>query len=137
MAEGGMSQVRARMRERCPLTAEPRARALQGPQAVLEVCLFRETTRTRVRLRGELDIATLGAVAKPLAVPRERREAVLLDLDELTFIDASGIRLVVDAAEDSRRDGWAFAVTRGSWPVRRVLELLELDTHLPYDGRTR
>jgi hypothetical protein len=64
----------------------------------------REATRTRVRLRGELDIAT--------------------------------VRLVVDAAEDSRRDGWAFAVTHGSWPVRRVLELLELDKHLPYDRRT-
>lgn len=90
-----------------------------------------------MRLRGELDIATVDAVAKPLAVLRERHESVLLDLDELTFIDASGIRSVVDAAEDSRRDGWAFAVTHGSWPVRRVLELLELDKHLPYDGRTR
>jgi anti-anti-sigma factor len=97
----------------------------------------REATRTRVRLRGELDIATVDAVAKRLAALRERHETVLLDLDELTFIDASGIRLVVDAAEDSRRDGWAFAVTHGSWPVRRVLELLELDKHLPYDGRTR
>jgi anti-anti-sigma factor len=97
----------------------------------------REAKRTRVLLRGELDIATVGAVAKRLAALRERSEALLLDLDELTFIDASGIRLVVDAAEDSRRDGWAFAVTHGSWPVRRVLELLELGKHLPYDGRTR
>jgi anti-anti-sigma factor len=87
-----------------------------------------------VRLRGELDIATVDAVAKRLAVLRERHESVLLDLDELTFIDASGIRLVVDAAEDSRRDGWAFAVTHGSWPVRRVLQLLELDQHIPCDG---
>lgn len=96
--------------------------------------MSREATRTRVRLRGELDIATVDAVAKPLAVLRERHDSVLLDLDELTFIDASGIRLVVDAAEDSRRDGWAFAVTHGSWPVRRVLQLLELDQHVPYDG---
>jgi anti-anti-sigma factor len=93
-----------------------------------------EATRTRVRLRGELDIATVDAVAKRLAALRERHESVLLDLDELTFIDASGIRLVVDAAEDSRRDGWAFAVTHGSWPVRRVLQLLELDQHVHYDG---
>ena len=99
--------------------------------------MSREATRTRVRLRGELDIATAGAVAKRLAVLRERHESVLLDLDELTFIDASGIRLVVDAAEASRRDGWAFAVTHGSWAVRRVLKLLELDKHLPYDGRPR
>jgi anti-anti-sigma factor len=114
-----------------------RERALHGTLAALEVVVIREPTRTRVRLRGELDLATVGAVAQRLAPLRGRGEAVLLDLDELTFIDASGIRLVVDAAEDARRDGWAFAVTHGSWPVRRVLELLELDTHLPYDGRTR
>jgi anti-anti-sigma factor len=113
-----------------------RERALHGTLAALEVVVIREPARTRVRLRGELDLATVGAVAQRLAPLREQGEAVLLDLDELTFIDASGIRLVVDAAEDARRDGWAFAVTHGSWPVRRVLQLLELDTHLPYDGRT-
>jgi anti-anti-sigma factor len=91
----------------------------------------------RVRLRGELDIATTEAVAKRLAVLRERHESVLLDLDELTFIDASGIRLVVDAAENARRDGWTFAVTHGSRPVRRVLQLLELDQHIPFDGGKR
>jgi anti-anti-sigma factor len=58
---------------------------------------------------------------------------VLLDLDGLTFIDVSGVRLVLAAAEDLRRDGWSFAVTRGSRPVRRVFRVLELDKHLPYD----
>jgi anti-anti-sigma factor len=93
----------------------------------------RDGTRTRIRLRGELDIATAEAVAKRLAVLRERHESVLLDLDGLTFIDASGVRLVLAAAEDSRRDGWVFAVTHGSHQVRRVFVLLGLDRHLPYD----
>lgn len=64
---------------------------------------------------------------------RERNESVLLDLDGLTFIDASGLRLVLAAVEDSRRDGWAFAVTHGSRQVRRLFVLLVLDRHLPYD----
>jgi anti-anti-sigma factor len=99
----------------------------------LEVVVFRDGGRTRVRLRGELDIATAAAVTERLRVLRERHESVLLDLDGLTFIDASGVRLVLAAAEDSRRDGWAFAVTHGSHPVRRVFVLLGLDRHLPYD----
>ena len=87
-----------------------------------------------MRHRGELDIATAAAVAKRLAVLRERHESVLLDLDGLlTFIDASGVRLVLAAIRDSRRDGWAFAVTHGSRQVRRVFVLLGLDRHLPYD----
>ena len=86
-----------------------------------------------MRHRGEFDIATVDAVAKRLVALRERHEAVLLDLDGLTFIDAHGVRLVLAAAEDSRRDGWAFAVTHGSRQVRRVFVLLGLDRHLPYE----
>ena len=108
-------------------------RTLHGDQSPLEVLVAREGTRTRVQLRGELDIATAEAVAERLTVLRERHESVLLDLDGLTFIDARGVRLVLAAAEDSRRDGWAFAVTHGSRQVRRVFVLLGLDRHLPYD----
>jgi anti-sigma B factor antagonist len=93
----------------------------------------RDGTRTRVQLRGELDIATAEAVAQQLAVLRERHESVLLDLVGLTFIDASGVRLVLAAVEDSRRDGWALAVTHGSRQVRRVFVLLGLDRHLRYN----
>ena len=59
---------------------------------------------------------------------------MLLDLDGLTFIDAKGARLVADAAEASRRDGFSFAITPGSRPVRRLFELLEIADTLPYDG---
>jgi anti-sigma B factor antagonist len=108
-------------------------RALDDQQSALKVIESREDMRTRVRLSGELDIATAADVVKCLAVLRERHESVLLDLDGLTFIDVSGVRLVLAAAEESRRDGWAFAVTRGSRPVRRVFQVLELDEQLPYD----
>ena len=94
----------------------------------------REGSRTRIRLRRELDIATVDSIAERLRRLRDRHESVLLDLDELTFMDASGIRLVLTAAEDSRGDGWPFAVTRGSPAVRRLFELVGLDEHLPYDG---
>lgn len=59
---------------------------------------------------------------------------MLLDLDELSFIDAKGARLVVEAAESARRDGWSFAITPGSSPVRRLFALLEIADELPYDG---
>jgi hypothetical protein len=42
--------------------------------------------------------------------------------------------VLLTAAEDARHDGWAFAVTRGSAPVRRLFELLDLDGLLPQDG---
>jgi anti-anti-sigma factor len=102
-------------------------RALDGEPSPLEVVESREDGRTRVRLRGELDLVTAAAVAERLGVLARAAP------DGLTFIDVSGVRLVLAAAEDLRRDGWSVAVTRGSRPVRRVFQVLELDKHLPYD----
>jgi anti-anti-sigma factor len=82
-------------------------------------------------------MATGDAVTKRLAELRQRGENVVLDLDDLTFMDVSGARVVLAAAEAGRRDGWEFAVTQGSRPVRRLFQLLELDGQLPYDGATR
>jgi anti-anti-sigma factor len=101
-----------------------------GPLEVTEV---RERARVRVRLRGELDLATVDLVADRLRELRARHATVVLDLDELTFIDASGLRVLLTATHDARNDGWAFTVTRGAGPVRRLFEVLDLDTHLPFD----
>jgi anti-sigma B factor antagonist len=97
-----------------------------------EIVETRHAGRSRLRLRGELDIATVDELAERLQELRGRHAAVLLDLNELDFIDASGLHLMLTAAADARRDGWAFAVTRGSAAVRRLLELLQLDGRLPY-----
>jgi anti-sigma B factor antagonist len=101
---------------------------------VLEVTELRERQRVRVRLRGELDLATADLAADRLRRLRARHATVVLDLDELEFIDASGLRMVLTAAQDARNDGWEFTITRGSAPVRRLIELLDLDRHLPFDG---
>jgi anti-anti-sigma factor len=102
------------------------------PLAVIEVP---ESGRVRVRLTGELDLATADTVTARLRALRERGAAVLLDLDELQFMDASGIRVILTAARDAESDGWAFAVTPGSAPVRRLFALLEIDKQLPIDGK--
>src|SRR5689334_12489933 len=101
------------------------------PFEVLEV---REPGRVRVQVRGELDLATADHVADRLRRLRERGAAVLLDLDELTFIDAAGLRVILTAASVARNDGWAFAVTRGSAPVRRLFAIVHAETHLTFDG---
>jgi anti-anti-sigma factor len=93
----------------------------------------RDAGRVRVRLRGELDLATVPVVAGRLRDLGARGEPVLLDLDELAFMDASGIRLMLTAARAAARDGWTFAVTPGSDAVRRLFEMLGLDTELPIE----
>jgi anti-anti-sigma factor len=109
---------------------------LSNEHSWLEIIEMREAGWVRVRLRGELDLAGAPTVSDRLRSLRERGEPVLLDLDELGFIDMSGLRVLMAASEEASHDGWSFAVTRGSAQVRRLIGLLRLDRQLPLDGHT-
>ena len=85
---------------------------------------------TAVALRGDLDLASADGVTRRLQALRDAGEPVVLDLDELNFIDSSGLRVILQAVEDSRA-GWSFRVTAGSEPVRRLLEAAGLTGRLP------
>jgi anti-anti-sigma factor len=88
---------------------------------------------TIVALSGELDFGTVRAVQQRLAELRDARRPTVLDLDGLTFMDSTGIRLVLTACEDAQRADWRFRVTRGSERVRHVLAAAQVIDRLPYD----
>jgi anti-anti-sigma factor len=50
----------------------------------------------RLTLRGELDLATTGRLEAALA---EAGRPVLLDLSGLTFMDSTGVRVLLEAAD--------------------------------------
>lgn len=99
---------------------------------VFEMTERQERGATVVALNGELDFGTVGQVQARLAELRDTGHATLLDLDGLTFMDSTGIRLVLTACEDAGRTAWSFRVTRGSERVRRVLEAAQVIDRLPY-----
>jgi anti-sigma B factor antagonist len=107
----------------------------QGFQAgeLFEMTERRDGDTVVLALTGELDFGTVGKVQARLGELRDERAAALLDLDGLTFMDSTGIRLVLTACEDAQRDGWSFRVTRGSERVRRVLDAAQVIDRLPYD----
>lgn len=85
-----------------------------------------------VGLVGELDLATAGDVEREL----ERVEAsdalsIVLDLSGLTFMDSTGVRLVVRASARSRADSNRLALLRGPKAVQRVFELCGRATLCP------
>ena len=51
---------------------------------------------TRLTLRGELDLATAARLEQALA---QSGDDVLLDLRGLTFMDSTGVRVLLEAAE--------------------------------------
>lgn len=86
-----------------------------------------------IALSGELDLATAGGVDAEL----ERAEAgdatsIVLDLSGLTFMDSTGVRLLIQAHTRSRANDGRLALRRGPAAVQRVMELSGVDVLLPF-----
>jgi anti-anti-sigma factor len=86
-----------------------------------------------LRLLGDLDLASADAVSARLDALSEAGEPVLLDLDSLAFMDSSGLRVVLQAAETSRTSGWRFSVTPGSEQVRNLFASAGVTDRLPIE----
>ena len=85
----------------------------------------------RVALSGELDISGVGEVDRHLAAAElENPPIILLDLRALSFIDSTGLRLVLGADERARRAGRRLVVVRGPESVDRVFRVALLDRRL-------
>jgi anti-anti-sigma factor len=82
---------------------------------------------------GELDMATTADVQRELD-RAERSDAgeIVLDLSGLTFIDSTGIRLVLHAHQRSRADGNRLKLIPGRDQVHGVFRLCGLTERLPF-----
>jgi anti-sigma B factor antagonist len=84
-----------------------------------------------VVLTGELDLSTVEKVEQELTrLEGESPSVVALDLARLTFLDSSGLRLIVAADQRARRDGRRFVVVRGPDTVQRVFSITHLDERI-------
>jgi anti-anti-sigma factor len=84
-----------------------------------------------LRLHGELDLASADAVALRLDTLAATGDPVVLDVDRLSFMDSSGLRVVLQAAENSRTSGWSFSLTAGSEQVRNLFASAGVTDRLP------
>ena len=86
-----------------------------------------------IRLFGELDLASADAVQAELErVEATDAKAVVVDLSGLTFMDSTGVRLVLSAHARSRADANRLSLLRGPASVQRVLELCGVEGMLPF-----
>jgi anti-anti-sigma factor len=91
--------------------------------------------RIRVGVKGEMDLSVIGLVDREV----ERAEAtaasqIVLDLDELDFMDAAGVGLLLQLSARSQSNGGRLRIAgEGSPQVRRVLELTGVSAVLPFE----
>lgn len=82
--------------------------------------------RRVVRVAGELDLASVEPLSRLLAGELSRSEWLTVDLSQLTFIDASGIGLLVRMHHRAETAGGRFTLRRPHRRVRHVLSVLGL-----------
>jgi anti-sigma B factor antagonist len=82
-------------------------------------------------LEGELDVAAASdAYKRMLELALRPGAQLVLDLSGLTFMDSTGVRIILQADEHARRHGASLVVVRPPERVMRVLELVGLDEQL-------
>jgi anti-sigma B factor antagonist len=85
-----------------------------------------------VVLDGEIDISTCPAIRRFLMAAISSGDVRLaVDMSGVTFIDASGIGVLVAAANRARQAGGGLSLLAPSPQVRRLLDVFHLDAILP------
>ena len=88
-----------------------------------------EPDAVRIIVSGELDVAVIDRLEQRLHSVARAGETVVLDLSELSFIDSSGLNVIVTALRQAHRDGWELRIDRKlSRPVQRVISMMGLDS---------
>jgi anti-sigma B factor antagonist len=86
-----------------------------------------------VRLVGDVDLAAFDTIDTLLATAQSNgTRDVLVDLRPVTFIDSSGIRVLVRAAMRADDLGGRFRLIPGSTQVQRVFQITALENRLRF-----
>jgi anti-sigma B factor antagonist len=73
---------------------------------------------------GEIDLWSAPEVKAALAAHGKSAASVVLDLRGVTFMDSSGLGLIVESNQRARKHGFRFAVAvGGASDVHRILEM--------------
>ena len=83
-----------------------------------------------LRLSGEIDMASAPALEEALLVALADGRPVTVDMQDVTFIDSSGLKAIVSTAAESTLPA-PLTVKDPSPAVRRVLELFGME-QLPH-----
>lgn len=108
---------------------------MASPGEHLRIDVRSGSDRVVLGLHGELDL--LGAPLLQEAIDRADGEAsaiMVLDLQDLQFVDSAGLRVILAAHERSRENGQELALTPGTEQVQRLFTIAGVNDHLRIIG---
>jgi anti-sigma B factor antagonist len=94
-----------------------------------------EHRHVSIMLDGELDIASAPLLSTTFEAVLAHANAIVIDLDQVSFIDSSGLMAILACEIRCQQHGTAFGLTEGSRQVRRVFEVTGVAERLPFLAR--
>ena len=88
---------------------------------------------SRIHVRGELDIFDAPQLGRLLEAERAAGHDLVVDLHELSFIDSSGLAVLVWAAESAARSGRGLRLLAPPPAVMRTFDVTGLRELLPFE----
>jgi anti-sigma B factor antagonist len=78
-------------------------------------------------LRGELDLGTAPVLEQALdALPWQELDELVIDLDEIKFIDSTGLSLLIRASQRAASGSQRFSITRVPDHSRKLFDVTGL-----------
>src|SRR3954465_827785 len=97
----------------------------------LQIDVRQEPDRVVLVLEGELDMASAPLLQSAIeGVELDGKRMVVLDLQQLQFIDSTGLRVILAVRKLCATRGQELAVTPGSPQVERLLSVTGVAEHL-------
>jgi anti-sigma B factor antagonist len=86
---------------------------------------------TVITVGGELDVVTAGPLEAFVRETYRPGDQVVFDLTDMTFMDASGVRVLLRAHHEARRDGSTVRLAALQPGPARVITTTKIDTYVP------
>ena len=76
-----------------------------------------------VSATGEIDMSTGHMLRRALDAASDEAATVLIDMTGVTFIDSTGLHVLLEASHSSAVSDWGFFVVRPSRAVQRLIDV--------------
>ncbi len=94
----------------------------------------RDGDAASVRIHGELDMSGTLRLEQELTrlIDRDHVQELTLDLRDASFIDSTGLGLVINTDQSARQEGIALRLVPGPPEVHKVFQMVGLADVLPF-----
>ena len=122
------SHLRRRRSRRRPIAARREVRHLcapaPSPRGNVQISVEQQATVAFVRIAGELDLVAVDRVEEALTTAIDgATDNVVFDLRSVSFIDLSGLRILLRTDARGRRESFAVHIVPPPPPVARLFTL--------------